>query len=247
TIVTNVALQLVTAVELYAADKNRDRLREKVADALIAMLENAKPGSDHQLQFARAVATFAHSSSQKSKVSEMLDGKMSGLVIDADLRWHFLTNLVEKGVASRADIDAELSRDNTVTGENAHQLCLAAFPDAESKAWAWREATESDLTNSKRVATLNGFARPLHRDLIEGYVDTYFAILLDVWGKKSYEVSSKIVSLLFPAYIVKDARLTKANDWLTGAGKDAPAILRRLVAEGRDALERALKVKAIDQ
>ncbi|MGA1739213.1 MAG: ERAP1-like C-terminal domain-containing protein, partial [Candidatus Nanopelagicaceae bacterium] len=109
TIVTNVALQLVTAVELYAADKNRDRLREKVADALIAMLESAKPGSDHQLQFARAVATFAHSSSQKSKVSEMLDGKMSGLVIDADLRWHFLTNLVEKGVASRADIDAELS------------------------------------------------------------------------------------------------------------------------------------------
>ena len=247
TIVTNVALQLVTAVELYAADKNRDQLREKLASALTTMLESAKPGSDHQLQFARAIATFAHTASQKSKISEMLDGKVSGLVIDADLRWHFITNLVEKGVASRADVDAELARDNTVTGENAHQLCLAAFPDAESKAWAWREATESDLTNSKRVATLNGFARPLHRDLIESYVDQYFSILLDVWGKKSYEVSSKIVSLLFPAYNVKDSTLERANNWLNGEGKDAPAILRRLVAEGRDALERALKVKAIDR
>ena len=246
TIVTNVALQLVTAVELYAADKNRDRLREKVADALIQMLGSAKPGSDHQLQFARAIATFAHTDAQKAKISEMLDGKVAGLTVDADLRWHFITNLVEKGVATRADIDQELARDNTVTGENAHQLCLAAFPDAESKAWAWVESTESDLTNSKRVATLSGFARPLHRDLIEGYVDRYFEILLDVWGKKSYEVSSKIVSLLFPAYIVKDSTLAKANGWLNGEGKDAPAILKRLVAEGRDALERALKVKAID-
>lgn len=246
TIVTNVAMQLVTAVELYAADKNRDRLREKVADSLIQMLGNAKPGSDHQLQFARAIATFAHTDLQKSKISEMLDGKIAGLTVDADLRWHFITNLVEKGVATRADIDQELARDNTVTGENAHQLCLAAFPDAESKAWAWNESTESDLTNSKRVATLTGFARPLHRDLIEGYVDRYFEILIDVWGKKSYEVSSKIVSLLFPAYIVKESTLAKANGWLDGAGKDAPVILKRLVAEGRDALERALKVKAID-
>ena len=246
TIVTNVVLQLVTAVELYAADKNRDALREKVAAALITMLDKSSSGSDHQLQFARAIATFAHTSSQKAKISEMLDGKVSGLVVDADLRWHFITNLVEKGAATRADVDAELARDNTVTGENAHQLCLAAFPDAESKAWAWQEATESDLTNSKRVATLTGFARPLHRDLIEGYVDQYFEILLDVWGKKSYEVSSKIVSLLFPAYIVKASTLDKANAWLNGVGKDAPAILKRLVAEGRDALERALKVKAID-
>ena len=246
TIVTNVVLQLGTAVELYAADRNRDRLRERVTDGLLLLLDGAKPGSDHQLQFARALATFAHTDAQKAKISAMLEGKVNGLTVDADLRWHFITNLVEKGVATRAEVDAELARDNTVTGENAHQLCLAAFPDAESKAWAWEEATESDLTNSKRVATLNGFARPLHRDLIEGYVDRYFSILLDVWGKKSYEVSSKIVSLLFPSYIVKDSTLAKANAWLDGEGKDAPAILKRLVAEGRDALERALKVKAID-
>jgi aminopeptidase N len=247
TIVTNVALQLVTAVELYASDKNRDPLREKVAAGFKELLNKTGPGSDRQLQYARALATFAHSESQKSFITSMLNGEVSGLVVDADLRWHFMTNLVEKGIATQQDIDAELARDNTVNGENAYQLCLAAFPTHEAKQSAWARAFEDDLVNSKRVATLNGFARPLHRDLLEDYVDQYFAMLLDVWGKKSYEVSSKIVSLLFPAYIVKPAVLAKANQWLEGAGSDAPAILKRLVAEGRDALERALKVKAIDR
>jgi aminopeptidase N len=225
TIVTNVALQLVTAVELYASDKNRDGLRENVAGAFYAMLDSA----------------------QRARISEMLAGGVGGLAVDADLRWHFLTNLVEKGIATRADVDAELTRDNTVTGENAHQLCLAAFPNKEAKAEAWDLAIDGDLTNSKRVATLTGFARPLHRELLEGYVDKYFSILLDVWGRKSYEVSSKIVSVFFPAYIVEESTLAKTNGWLSGEGKDAPTILRRLVIEGRDALERALKVKSIDR
>ena len=137
TIVTNVAMQLNTAVELYAADKNRDRLREKVAAGFHSMLLAAKPGSDHQLQFARALATFAHSTEQRQEISKMLEGGIAGLTVDADLRWHFLTNLVEKGLATRAEVDAELARDKTVTGENAHQLCIAAFPDAQTKAWAW--------------------------------------------------------------------------------------------------------------
>jgi aminopeptidase N len=247
TIVTNVALQLVTAVELYASDKNRDGLREKVAGAFYAMLDSAKPGSDHQLQFARGAATFAFTPAQRARISEMLAGGVGGLAVDADLRWHFLTNLVEKGIATRADVDAELTRDNTVTGENAHQLCLAAFPNKEAKAEAWDLAIDGDLTNSKRVATLTGFARPLHRELLEGYVDKYFSILLDVWGRKSYEVSSKIVSVFFPAYIVEESTLAKTNGWLSGEGKDAPTILRRLVIEGRDALERALKVKTVDR
>jgi aminopeptidase N len=247
TIVTNVALQLVTAIELYASDKNRDGLREKVAAAFYAMLDSANPGSDHQLQFARGAATFAFTASQRARISEMLAGGVKGLAVDADLRWHFLTNLVEKGIATRADVDAELARDNTVTGENSHQLCLAAFPHIEAKNEAWDLSIDGDLTNSKRVATLTGFARPLHRELLEGYVDKYFSILLDVWGRKSYEVSSKIVSVFFPAYIVEESTLTKTNGWLSSEGKDAPTILRRLVIEGRDALERALKVKSIDR
>jgi aminopeptidase N len=247
TIVTSVATQLMTSVELYAADHNREKLREKICQRFIELLNQAESGSDHQLQFARAVATFAQNNDQKAIIQSLLNGDVAGLVVDADLRWHFLTNLVEKAMATKSDLDAELARDNTVTGENSYELALAAFPNAEAKAIAWRKATEDDLTNSKRVAAISGFLRPLHRDLLEIYVDRYFEILLDIWGKKSYEVSSKIVSQLFPTFSVRQETLRKSEAWLNGAGKDAPAILRRLVGEGRDGLARALKVKAMDR
>ena len=62
----------------------------------------------------------------------------------------------------------------------------------------------------------------------------------------SYEIASNIVSGLFPAYLVSDTNLAKAESWLSGAGKDAPAALRRLVSENRDAMARALKAQGVD-
>jgi aminopeptidase N len=44
-------------------------------------------------------------------------------------------------------------------------------------------------------------------------------------------------------YITTQATLDKANYWLDVTAKDATPGLRRLVAEGRDALARALQVQ----
>jgi len=38
----------------------------------------------------------------------------------------------------------------------------------------------------------------------------------------------------------------KAQHWLDVTGKDASGALRRIVAEGRDAMTRALKARAVD-
>jgi aminopeptidase N len=40
--------------------------------------------------------------------------------------------------------------------------------------------------------------------------------------------------------------LEKAEAWLSGVGKNAPAALRRFVNENRDALARALHAQKID-
>jgi hypothetical protein len=40
--------------------------------------------------------------------------------------------------------------------------------------------------------------------------------------------------------------MVKVEKWLTGAGKDSPNGLRRIVSEQRDALARALKAQAKD-
>ena len=247
TTVTALGNQLISAVEIYASDKNRDALREKVASTLSNLLDKAEAGSGHQLQFARTFAALAHSSAQTGRVRELLEGKLSGLVIDADLRWHLLLSLVERGAATKEEVDAERQRDNTLTGQLAHERCLAAFPTMEAKESAFNRATEDEtITNWSRLSAIQGFARPLHRHLHEAFIDRYFALILDTYNTKSYEVSTSIIDLLYPSYVISQSTLDKTNAWLSGVGKDGHPTLRRHVLEAKDSLERALKVRERD-
>jgi len=248
TTVTALGNQLASAIEVYAAPKNRDSLREKIATVMGDLLEKAKPGSDFQLQFARFFASLAHTPAQGGKIRELLDGKLNGLTIDADLRWHLLICLVERGLAGVSEIDAELQRDNTLTGQLARERCMAAIPNIEAKEQAFKTATENfEISNWMRLSAIQGFARPLHRDFHAKFIDRYFGLILDIYNTKSYEDSSNIIDLLFPSYVVSNETLSKTDAWLTSTGKDAHPTLRRHVLEARDSLVRALKVQAVDR
>ncbi len=248
TTVTALGNQLASAIEVYAAPKNRDSLREKIATVMGDLLEKAKPGSDFQLQFARIFASLAHTPAQGAKIRELLDGKLNGLTIDADLRWHLLICLVERGLAGIGEIDAELQRDNTLTGQLARERCMAAQPNLEAKEKAFKTATENfEISNWMRLSAIQGFARPLHRDFHAKFIDRYFDLILDIYNSKSYEDSSNIIDLLFPSYVVSNETLAKTDAWLTSTGKDAHPTLRRHVLEAKDSLVRALKVQAVDR
>ena len=248
TTVSTLGAQIGGAIEIYASDKNRDALRESAANTITSLLDAAKPESDLQLQYARILTALAHTPTQAAKIRSMLNGELQGLVVDADLRWTLLTSLVERGLATRDEVDAELKRDNTLTGQLAHERCLAAFPNKEAKERAFTKATEDDSISAwTRVAAIQGFTRPLHRDLIAGFADRYFALLLPIFNSKSYEVSSKIIDGLFPSYSISNATLEKTEQWLNTVGKEAHATLRRHVIEARDSMERALRVRAIDR
>lgn len=248
TTISAIGSQLHSTIEVYASPKNRDSLREKVANAIEKLLNASVAGSDLQLQYARIFASLAHTVNQGTRVRELLEGKLAGLVVDADLRWHLLLSLVERGLASRAEVDEELKRDNTLTGQLAHERCLAAFPELSAKEAAFTKATENfEITNWMRLSALQGFARPLHRDLHAKFIDRYFALILDIYNTKSYEESSSIIDILYPSYVATKETLAKTISWLDGPGKDAHPTLRRHLIESKDALERALKVQAIDR
>ena len=97
--VTIIANQLITAVEFYSFPTKRDSARLKVGNAFEVMLANAKAGSDHQLQFARNFTSFASSAEHNDLIKELLDGKLAGLKVDADLRWTFVIALSERGLS----------------------------------------------------------------------------------------------------------------------------------------------------
>ena len=245
-VVSMTLMQLGTAVELYACDENRDKVREQVANGVEILLEQAKEGSDMQLQYARSFASFAFSDRQHSRIKDMLDGRLPGLIVDADLRWHFLNCLAERGKATSAQIDVELERDNTASGHKYAASARAALPTADAKAKAWADAIGGELSNHIHDATIAGFNRPSQRDLTKTYIERYFEALIPTWEKLSYELASTIVTGFYPAYQVRQEVLDKSEAWLTGAGKDAPAALRRFVSENRDALARALNAQKVD-
>ena len=101
------------------------------AAACATLLEQAEPGSDHQLTFARAYAAAAHSDEALATLEGLLDGSVSfdGLAIDTDLRWHLLTALARTGRADADRIAEELERDNTISGQERRRGRAGLPPD----------------------------------------------------------------------------------------------------------------------
>ncbi|MBI1758279.1 MAG: aminopeptidase N [Actinobacteria bacterium] len=217
------------------------------ADAALAALRGAEPGSDHQLAWARAFAAAARSPEHLPVLRGVLDGTklIAGLSVDTDLRWSLLHGLVAAGGAGEQEIDAELVRDNTATGLRRAATARALRPDPAAKEAAWREATENDeLPNAINDAIILGFAHPAHAELQRPYLDRYFAMVPEVWKRRTSESAQRVVVGLFPG-LVEQSVLAAADAFL--AGPDVPAALRRLILEGRADVVRALAARARDR
>jgi aminopeptidase N len=246
TTVSTICGQIGTAVDLYAHPSHRDSLRELVAIRLYEFMNAAASGSDHQLTFARAFSSMATTNDHATKLRAMLDGAIPGLVVDSELRWIFVHGLAEIGAISRADIDAEKSRDNTFSGQYLHARAIASLRDAGQKQATYSSIAHDDLTNTVRQSAIVGFQRPSQRDLLASFVDAYFADVADIWAKKSFEIGSSFAESMYPTYITEQSTIDKTDAWLASEGKSAPAGLVRAIAENRDAMARALRNQAKD-
>ena len=244
--ITATFTQIDTAIWAYLAPKNRDAVRLSVASAAQELLDSATPGSDAQLQYARAFANNAYTPAQFESLKAMLNGSVNGLLMDADLRWFIFLCGVKRGVFGVAEIQAEGDRDKTAHGKQYVAYAHAALPSHEAKAAAFKSITTDDLSNTIHSYKCRGFNENIHCDLLEAFVDDYFNAILEVWATKGYEIAETTATLTFPTWAISDETAKKAQHWLDVTGKDASAALRRTVAEGRDAMTRALKARAVD-
>ncbi|WP_129338493.1 aminopeptidase N [Cellulomonas endophytica] len=244
--------QLATTVELYVAPEHREQVRTAAGDRLLELARASAPGSDTQLQLVKAAAARATTSAQLDFVAGLLDGSaaLEGLVVDTDLRWELLVALVAGGRAGRPEIDAQLALDATATGQRAAATARAALPDAASKAEAWTALVERDeLPNAVQAATIAGFGRVHDLALLVPWVEPYFAALETVWAERTNEMAQNVVVGLYPSALAgSDAVdvLGLTDAWLSDHPDAAPA-LRRLVAEARDGVRRALAAQSADR
>ena len=246
-LVTSLTAELVATVELFSDPSRRNDVRAQVAAELLTALQSAEPESDIQLQLARCFAALSVTPEQIDFVRNMRNGGLVGLTVDRDLGWFLINVLAERGAISRAEIDAALTQDPTVTGDLSHAQAIAALPDPVIKAETWTALIGDELSTSKREALSAGFMRTRQVELLAAYVDPYFDSLFGIWNRASYEMASSAVKSLYPRYVVAQSTLNRTDAWLNGAGIDAPDTLRRLVSEGRDSLARALRIQLKDQ
>ena len=243
-VVVNITLvQMHTSVEAYSTDSARHGMRIKLANGLDVLTKNSVPGSDLQMLYARAFAQNAVTPSHIQSVLGLLNGAAPGFIVDADQRWFFIISLSERGVIDKDELKIELARDNTTSGNCFFETALAATPTQEAKEYAWNKIINEDIQTSVRSALITGFQRPSQRHLLENFVDQYFDSIISVWDSKTYEGAAKIVSDLYPTWVVSQSTVDKTSVWLQTSGKNSPAVLRKLVIDAQDNLIRALKVQ----
>ncbi|MBC3987730.1 aminopeptidase N [Streptomyces sp. AC563] len=237
-----------SALAHYTAPASRESAGQALAQGALRELRQAEPGSGHQLAWARFFAGAASAEADLQLLDGLLAGnaKIDGLDVDQELRWTFLAQLAAHGAADAERIDAELARDDTASGKRHQVRCLTARPSAEVKAAAWTSVVERDeLSNALVEATIAGFGQSHQRALLAPFAPRYLAALERVWQERSIEIGMSIVTGLFPIQQGDQATLDAVEGWLTEHPDAAPA-LRRLVAEGRDDLARAVRAQSCD-
>ncbi len=246
-VVQKVLAQVRTAIDLYATDEHRPAYRRRLAAAEHAALLAAAPGSDHQLVHARALLALADTDEQVDLVAGLLAGtaNVPGLVIDTDLRWSLLGRLIALGRAGEAEITAELARDDTASGRRSAAAVRSGTPTAQAKETAWAAVMhDHDLPNAMLEATLAGLHLPDQRELYRPLRARYFAEVQEVWATRGGEMAALVATALYPGLLVEPTTVELTEEFL--ADDDLPSGLRRIVVEGRDGVQRALRCRARD-
>jgi aminopeptidase N len=220
--------------------------RQQLAAAASTLLRSAEPGSDHQLTWAQLFARNATTAGQLDLAAALLAGgtKIDGLAVDAELRWTLLARLAATGRAGDAGIDSELQRDATDDGQRQAAACRASIPDAEHKAIAWALLTGADELDVRRAhAIARGFVQPEHAGLLVPYAERYLEILPGLWAARNELVRLALGQILFPYPAASPELLRRLDAFLASPGHD-PGLVR-VVIEGRDIVERALRSRAL--
>ena len=242
-VVQSIQARVSGAIERYSDPAWAAEGWVTLADFAADSMRTSAPGSDFQLAWARTFSAAARSTAHIELLRGLLDGSTSlqGLNVDTELRWTLLHALVALGAAGDAEIDLELERDNTASGQRRAATARALRPTVQAKAEAWRLATtDLELPNAIIEAIVNGFYHPAQHALTEPYLQRYFESISDIWTQRAGEIARVLAVRLYPDAI-SDAALAAADAFLAQSSLEPQ--LRRLVGEGRDDVQRALRAR----
>ncbi len=240
--------QAATAVEVYGDPANRSAARAMLTAAARTGLAAAEPGSDRQLIWARHLVSIASAPEELAFIAGILDATVDvpGLAVDTDFRWQIVMALAAVGADhGGALVDVELDSDPTDIGERRAAWSRSARPAAEAKAAAWaRLDTETDLPLATLRSIAGGFHQADQDAVLEPYVAPYFEALPRFWAERTRDEALSLARGLYPGALVGQQVLDATDRALAG---DVPGPFRRILLEGKDGMERAIRARAADR
>jgi aminopeptidase N len=244
--ISRIPVSAAQAVNSLSAPANRAGLRDEWERGLRRLLEDAAPNSDQQLTFVRSYAAAAHSEEAITYLEALLDGSrvLEGLAVDQDLRWTLIAGLARAGRAGDR-IDAELARDNTISGKEHAAAARASQPTAEAKATAWEAAVvRADTPNETQRSIVLAFQAPNQEAVLEPYVEKYLDAAETLWEHLGTHKASVALNFIFPRTLASPALVEQVGEWLDTTTATPAAV--RFVKEGRADLQRYLAAQAKD-
>jgi aminopeptidase N len=240
--------QAKAAIDAYGDPALREDRLDRLAAAAWAQANEAEPGGEPQLAWIRAWASSAGTVEDRGRMQGLLDGSTSvpGLDVDTELRWHLVGSLASLDADAETLIAAELERDPTSQGRDHAAASRAARPSAEAKEAAWGSFLPTPpLPPPTLMEILGGFQRYGQRELLEPYVDRYFEALPDLWEQGDIQTAMMFTRDAFPRVIVAQSTLDATQRFIAAESPTGPA--RRLLVEGQDRMERAIRARAVDR
>ncbi len=245
--VNRIPVYAATAVHSYSAPERRPAALAAWEQDLRKLMENAAPGSDHQLTFVRHYAGAAHSEEALDALEAMLDGTLAfeGLAVDTDLRWTLLTGLARAGRADEDRIAAMLTEDQTISGQEHAAAARASRPDVDAKAEAWEMAVvRDDVANETQRSVVLAFMRHGQEEILAPYVEKYLEAAETMWDEKGTQRAATALEYIFPKPLASQELLDRVDAWLETSSANPAA--KRYVREGRADVARALAAQARD-
>jgi aminopeptidase N len=260
TAVKQLPVYVQIAIDQLAHPDKRAEVRATWESGLRRLLEDADPGSDHQLTFVKAFAGTvgkrvppssyggaARSEQGLALLEGLLDGSvtLAGFDVAPDLRWALVTALARAGRADEARIAEELARDNTISGRERAAAARAVLPSAEAKAQAWNDAAlRDDISNETQRSIAYVFDCSEQEDVLAEYLERYLTVADTIWEEKGTQIASTMLEYMFPRVLTGQATLDRVDAWLATSSANPAA--KRYVSEARADVVRALAAQRAD-
>ena len=239
--------QMVTVSAYYVARDTQDATFTKVAKRLWELTLSAEPGSDAQYMFLKFWAIYARGEFADT-MEQLLSGELQlpGRVIDQDQRWWLIMSLVAVERLGKADIDAELAKDNTANGQKFAFHAEGNLP-GNKQAYFDRLISDKELSNTLIGEGVIAFQEHWDSSDFIPFVDQYFKMVLPVWESRTFKISEYLIEGLYPTALASDALVKRTQEFIDSPEVSSKPALKRILMENLDNVTRALKVQKADK